>query len=395
MNLFQAFRMSIKAIMGKKARSFLTMLGIIIGVAAVIVLVSLTQASNDKNMEWMRSFGTNIVNVYLDPWRNPRVSQELEDYIAVEIAGLTRGMTPNSSMWGSRVSYGAKAMEELQLYFGSADFSICNNYKIAKGRDLSYMDIQRNTRAVVLGAKVADEIFNYMNPIGEQIRINGEIFTVVGIYQARVTDPNMWDGYDKMVVVPYTQTRLLNRNNRISEYAIKAKDAESTQEVVTLLQKFLSTKYDDEWSYGVYTSDTWMSQIDEANRSNLIMLGSIAGISLIVGGIGIMNIMLVTVTERTREIGIRKAIGAQRRTIIAQFLIEASVLSLIGGFVGLIFGFLITVFWGKMTYDMLVLPNMMITLIALVVSIGLGVGFGLYPAVKASALQPVVALRNE
>lgn len=394
MNFIQSFRMSIKAIMSKKARSILTMLGIIIGVAAVIILVSLTQASNEKNMEWIRSYGTNIVTVYASSWYYPKIGDELEDFIVKELSDLTKGITPNIYLWGARVVYGSKTVEEVQVLFGSADFSICKNYTLAEGRDLSYIDIQRNTRVVVLGSRVAEKMFNYKNPIGETIRINNEKYTVIGVYKAKFDDEN-WSSDDDVVVLPYTQTRVLNRQVSSDEYYIKAKDAESTKEVMTLLKEFLSSRFDQEWYYYVSSMDEYSEQMDEMNRSNLLMLGGIAGISLVVGGIGIMNIMLVTVTERTREIGIRKAIGAPRRSIITQFLIEASVLSLIGGIIGLLVGFLITLFWGKITYDMTVLPNLPITLTALAVSIGLGVGFGLYPAIKASALQPVVALRNE
>lgn len=394
MNFVQSFRMSIKAIMSKKARSVLTMLGIIIGVAAVIVLVSLTQASNEKNMEWIRSMGTNIVNVYAPSWYNPKIGTELEEFVVKDLSELTRGVTPNTYLWGARVLYQSKTVEEVQVMFGSADFSICKNYTVAMGRDLSYIDVQRNTRVVVLGSRVAEKMFNYKNPIGETISINNEKYTVIGVYKAKF-DAENWSSDDDVVVLPYGQTRALNRQSRTDEFSIKAKDAESTAEVIKLLKEFLATKYDEEYYYYVGSIDEYSQQMDEMNRSNLLMLGMIAGISLVVGGIGIMNIMLVTVTERTREIGIRKAIGAQRRSIIMQFLIEASVLSLMGGIIGLFFGFLITLFGGKITYDMTVLPNLPITLIALAVSVGLGVGFGLYPAIKASSLQPVVALRNE
>jgi len=393
MNFLQSFRMSISAIIGKKARSFLTMLGMIIGVAAVIVLVSLTQAQNEKNMEWIRSMGSNIVNVYVSSWYSPKIAAELEEFVYTELSELSLGVTPELMLWNSRVLYQSKTMTDVRVMFGSADFSICKNLTIAMGRDLSYMDIQRNTRVVVLGSRIKEELFNYMNPVGETITINGERYTVVGVYKEKFG--NMEWTNDDLMVLPYTQTRTLNRQARTDQFSIKAKDAESTQEVMKRLREFLATKFDQDWYYSVYSTDEWSEQLDEMNRSQLITLGSIAAISLVVGGIGIMNIMLVTVTERTREIGVRKAIGAQRRSIITQFLIEASVLSLIGGILGVLAGFLITLFWGKMTYDLLVLPTGGLIALALTFSVSLGVGFGLYPAVKASALQPVVALRNE
>jgi putative ABC transport system permease protein len=385
--------MSIDAITGKKGRSFLTMLGMIIGVAAVIVLVSLTRAQNEQNMEWIRSMGTNIVNVGIWSWGNPKIAEELEEFVYTELSELSLGVTPEMSLWGTRVLYQSKTMNDVRVTFGSADFSICKNMTIAAGRDLSYMDIQRNTRVAVLGSRVKNELFNYMNPVGETITINGERYTVIGVYKEKFGS-QQWTN-DDMLVLPHTQTRTLQRQARTDQFSIKAKDAESTREVIKRLREFLATRFDNEWDYNVYSTDEWSDQLDEMNRSNLIMLGSIAAISLVVGGIGIMNIMLVTVKERTREIGVRKAIGAPRRSIITQFLIEASVLSLIGGILGVLAGFLITLFWGKITYDLTVIPTGDLIAIALAFSVSLGVGFGLYPAVKASALQPVVALRNE
>ncbi|MCL2085274.1 MAG: ABC transporter permease [Oscillospiraceae bacterium] len=379
--------------MSKKVRSFLTMLGIIIGVAAVMTLVSITQAQNEKSMEWINSMGTNIVNVYASSWYNPKISSEIEEFVTLELADVTKGVTPDIQYWGARITYDVKTAPEVRMYFGSADFGICKNFTIGQGRDLSYLDIQRGTRVAVLGSRVKQLLFDYKDPIGEWININGERFMVVGVYQSKFDNQPYSD--DDLLVIPYTHVRMMMRQTSVEQYIIKAKDSESTAEAAKRLKEFLATKFEQEWYYSVWSMDEWRDQLDEVNRGNLILLGSIAGISLIVGGIGIMNIMLVTVTERTREIGIRKAIGAERRSIISQFLIEASVLSFIGGLIGVFFGFLATLFWGKISYDVLVLPNWPMTAAALVFSIGLGIIFGLFPAIKASALQPVVALRNE
>ena len=393
MKLFQSFKMSIKAVMSKKVRSFLTMLGIIIGVAAVMTLVSITQAQNEKSMEWINAMGTNTVNVYASSWYNPKISAALSEFVTNELADVARGVTPDLQYWGARITYDVKTAQEVRLQFGSADFGICKNFTIGQGRDMSYLDVERSTRVVVLGSRIKEILFDYKDPIGEWININGERFMVIGVYQPKFNNQQYSD--DDLLVIPYTHTRLMYRQARVEQYIIKAKDSESTAVATKRLKEFLSTQFEQEWYYSVWSMDEWRDQMDEMNRGNLILLGSIAGISLIVGGIGIMNIMLVTVTERTREIGIRKAIGAERRSIISQFLIEASVLSFIGGLIGAFFGFLATLFWGKISYDMLVLPNWPMTGAALVFSIGLGIIFGLFPAIKASALQPVVALRNE
>ena len=181
-----------------------------------------------------------------------------------------------------------------------------------------------------------------------------------------------------------------------SEFKVKAKDPATNTKAVTQITGFLKGKISQNTGYfNVYSPDTWQQQEEKQNTMMSLVLGGIAGISLLVGGIGIMNIMLVTVTERTREIGIRKAIGGSRRSIITQFLIEASVLCGVGGFLGVAVGFLGTVIAGKLMLQMLLLPSIPMTLGAVAFSVLMGVGFGMYPAVKASGLQPVEALRAD
>ena len=203
---------------------------------------------------------------------------------------------------------------------------------------------------------------------------------------------------DNIVLLPYTFNRTLNNNQQMDQYIVKGKDAKSTQLAVIKLRTFLQgfiTEGENGWS-NVYTSDNWTSEMEQANLMQSLVLGAIAGISLLVGGIGIMNIMLVTVTERTREIGIRKAIGAERRSIIVQFLIEAAVICGIGGLIGIALGCMGSLIAGKFLLQGTILwPSSVITIGAFTFSVVLGVLFGLYPAIKASSLQPVEALRAE
>ena len=203
---------------------------------------------------------------------------------------------------------------------------------------------------------------------------------------------------DNVILLPYTFNRSLNNNQQMDQYIVKGKDAKSTQLAVIKLRTFLQgfiIDGENGWS-NVYSSDTWTSEMEQANLMQSLVLGAIAGISLLVGGIGIMNIMLVTVTERTREIGIRKAIGAERRSIIVQFLIEAAVICGIGGLIGIGLGCMGSLIAGKfLLQGMILWPSSMITIGAFTFSVVLGVLFGLYPAIKASSLQPVDALRAE
>jgi putative ABC transport system permease protein len=376
------------------------MLGIIIGVAAVMTLVSVVQGQNNELKAYYESMGTNKVNVSAYVWNGKDVTQELYDY-CLSLSDSVIGVTPNATTWGE-VKYKATLASSNpkfgnpQLYLGSDQYAICNNFKLQKGRDISYLDIKTYNKVIVIGASLADYLFQYKNPIGEKLTIAGHSFVVIGVYAAKDTGLNEYWSYDNMAVVPYTMSRLLNNSNTLSEFVVKVKSAELVATVSKQLTDFLSGRITDQMGYYyVYSENDWMEQSDEQNRTMSLVLGGIAGISLLVGGIGIMNIMLVTVRERTREIGIRKAIGGARRSILTQFLIEAAAVCGVGGLLGIIIGTLGTLVAGKLILKITLLPSMPMTVGAVAFSVVLGVAFGMYPAIKASGLQPVEALRAE
>ena len=395
MNLLQSFRMAIRSIMVKKGRAVLTILSIFIGVAAVIVLVSLQQANTNQWIEYMRSTGVNRIQVYASMWGGKDFTKELYDY-CLSLTDLVDGVTPQQSMWPEHgVKYGAKTYRPQQIIFGSDQYSVCANSQIARGRDFAYMDIEKANRVCLIGSAVKENLFNYKNPIGEKITINNYTFTVIGVYEQKF-DNSEWSE-DNVIVVPYSLNRLLLKNTTIEQFIVKAKDTASTTLAVEKLRGYLLSMYKNRpnaW-YDVSSMNQYIEESNQMEQQNMIFMGLIAGISLLVGGIGIMNIMLVTVTERTREIGIRKAIGAERRSIIAQFLVEASMVSGLGGLVGVIMGILVTMTIVKLGQDIIYYPSVGIMALAFGISVALGVLFGLYPAVKASRLQPVDALRNE
>ncbi len=201
---------------------------------------------------------------------------------------------------------------------------------------------------------------------------------------------------DDAIVMPYTLNKEVLSTVAVSSYTVKAMDATSMTALYAKLNAFLDAKVDDTMGkFKLTNENTEMEASDDETASLSLVLGAVASIALLVGGIGIMNIMLVTVTERTREIGIRKAIGATRKAIITQFLIESGMLSALGGIIGIILGFIVTLIVGKAMYDMILVPMAWITCASFVFSIAIGIGFGLYPAIKASGLQPVVALRAD
>ena len=412
MNIGQSLKMATKSIFSNVGRSILTMLGVIIGLAAVIILVSYAQGQNIAMQAYYDSMGTNTINVSAYTWRSGTdITQMLYDY-CLGLDGVA-GVTPNGQV-NVTISYESKTLSNndwntmTTVYLGSDQYGKCNDFTIAKGRELSYLDCKRLNKVCVLGSATADELFSFADPIGKTITLNGTPFLVVGVYQSKAAGVNTGTGEDgqwikdeikrkdRMVLIPYTMTRYFNNNESISEYVVRAKTKDDIKGVMANLRSYLSTiiSEDSGWSDVSAPSD-WQDSQNEATAMQQRFLGGIAAISLLVGGIGIMNIMLVTVTERTREIGIRKAIGAERRSIIIQFLIEAAMICGIGGIFGIIVGYIGTLIVCKLSFDAIMFPSVGITFGAAAISIILGIIFGMYPAIKASGLQPVVALRAE
>ena len=416
MNVWQAFKMAFKSISMKKTRSFLTMLGIIIGVASVVIMVSVVQGQNRKSMEFFEKMGDNKINVSAYSWydTNNETSQKLYDY-CLSMSDLVSGITPDMEINNKvTVQYGAKTLsvndwdgggridweKMMHIKLGSDQYGVCNNYTLAGGREMSFLDIEKTNPVCVLGSGAKQALFDFTDPVGETITLNGQPFLVVGYYESM--DIEYWPELDNVIVIPYTFNRTMNNNNTISSYVVKAKSASATIEAMTKLDAYLAglfPKNEQGWSekgdYYVGSNNSSAQELENQNLMQSLVLGAIAGISLLVGGIGIMNIMLVTVTERTREIGIRKAIGAERKSIITQFLIEAAVICSIGGIIGITLGYVGTMVAGKLLLGEVLLPTPTIAVGSFVFSAALGIIFGMYPAIKASGLQPVVALRAE
>ena len=405
MNLAQAFKMAFKSIASKKTRSFLTMLGIIIGVASVVIMVSVVQGQNRKNMEYFEKMGDNKIQVYAYQYYNTSgdISELLYEY-CLGMQDLVLGITPNIESYQTMtIKYGAKTFstdnyddwsKRISVKLGSDQYGVCNNYTLGGGRELSFLDVDKTNRVCVLGSGAKEQLFDFVDPVGETIQINGQSFLVVGWYEPM--DLEGREDLDNIIVIPYTFNRTLNNNQQIDSYIVKARSAQATVQAMTKLTAYLTGFINDQNGYcQVYSDNSSADALQNQNTMQAMVLGGIAAISLLVGGIGIMNIMLVTVTERTREIGIRKAIGAERRSIITQFLIEAAMICGIGGVFGIIVGYLGTMIVGKLSFETILIPSAGITVGAFFISVALGILFGMYPAIKASALQPVEALRAE
>ena len=416
MNILQAFKMAWKSIAGKKGRSALTILSIFIGIAAVMTIVSVMEGMKEEMMKQLNAMGSNRLTVYMYSWMydadGNNISHDyfpdLYDYCQ-SMKETVVGVTPNGQA-NATVVYGTKNSANMEtkydeqwnlisgpptIYFGSDQYSACSNLTLAKGRDLAYLDMQSYNQVCVIGAEAAKIFFGTVDPVGKEVKINGNKFTVVGVYAPRGEEgENSINQMDNIFVIPYTMTRLLGGS--VDQYTVKVRSSEDMTEATSRLGGFLKGLIPQgTGGYDVYNEGQWQQYQNETMNTISMVLGGIAAISLLVGGIGIMNIMLVTVTERTREIGIRRAIGAQRASIVTQFLIEAGMLCGMGGVVGIAVGTAGSVVVSRLMYQMTVYPPVWVGLAAFALSVALGVLFGSYPAIKASKLQPVEALRAE
>ncbi len=415
--------MAWKSIWGKKGRAVLTMLGIIIGIASVMTIVSVITGYASKMMEQFEAMGANriSVSVYCYAYTSDENGNMVplgKDYFpdiyeyCTGMKDLVVGVTPEAR-FGATMVYGAKTTANMdyqwdesgmnlisappQFYYGSDQYSVCSNLMIAKGRDLSYLDIQNYNQVVVLGAQAAKVFFGTADPVGEIVQLNGQNFEVIGVYASRIKEGSTsMSTLDNFVLAPYTCKRVLGGDDGDSSFIVVAKDTTKMDDIVTQLDGFLKGLLQQGVNdFSVYPENQNMDYVNETLGLIGGVLAGVAAISLMVGGIGIMNIMLVTVTERTREIGIRRAIGAQRSSIVTQFLIEAAMLCGIGGIIGIGIGTLGCFILGNILFQMTIYPSAAVTAGAFGLSVLLGVVFGCYPAVKASNLQPVEALRAE
>ena len=388
--------MAFESIRDKKIRSLLTMLGIIIGVGAVLILVSVVQGYNADLTAYYEKQGVNKVNVTLlnfDRTNTTDQSSEFMDWVNESLSAYITGVTPSASTSGT-LRFESNINDTAVIYFGNEQWSACNNYTLDEGRDLLELDMAERSRVCVIGSYLADTLFGFQDPIGQTLSVNGTPLTVVGVFYQK--DGGVEESMDDAVVVPYTLNRQMLGTDTVSEFTVKVASSTDMTTVMNQVESWCAENVDtNTGEYTVENGNDAMEAAEDETASLQVVLGGVAAIALLVGGIGIMNIMLVTVTERTREIGIKKAIGAQRQVIITQFLVESTVLSGCGGMIGILIGYLGSLIAGKLIYDLILMPAFWMAAAAFLFSLAIGVGFGLYPAVKASGLQPVDALRAD
>lgn len=391
MGIIQAIRMSFESIWSNKMRSFLTTLGIIIGVAAVISLVSVVDSVTNMITNTLKEMGTNSITVMITGKGTTKELQveEMMQFIE-ENPKLYDGIAPNLS--ANVVAKNKSENVATKLTGTTPTYQTVNNITLSEGRFLNSFDIEGRQKVAVVGSYVKKEIFGDQPIIGKQIKINGEVFDIIGVVEEK--QGSVQSGADDVIYLPYTTAQRLVKDTKISTYTIQGSHSENMTQAKEKLSVFLKKKLGTEDAFIAISQDEILGQVNTITGTMTTMLGGIAAISLIVGGIGIMNIMLVSVTERTKEIGIRKAIGAKRRNILIQFLIESIVLSLLGGCIGIMVGWLLTKGIGEIL-EVETTVSFGIIVFSVTFSMIIGVFFGLYPASKASKLNPIDALHYE
>lgn len=375
-------------------RSFLTMLGIIIGVASVIILVSLVNAYMSYMTESFASLGTNQISVNMINLSSRSVSVDEMYEFYEEHTDLFDHMTPMVSV-STTVKHSSDTMSSTSVSGVSEDYLAIKDYDLVQGRNIQYSDITSRQKVCVIGYYVASELYGSPEKaIDETIKIGGYAYRVVGVVERQDEDDLEDGGTDDFVWLPYSCAVKMDRNANINNYTFTIIDLTTASEATALIENFLYETFKDDDLYNV----TAMSEMLDSLNSMIAMvsagLGGIAGISLLVAGVGVMNIMLVSVTERTREIGIRKALGARKSVILQQFVIEAAVQSAMGGIIGIIIGSIATTTVGKLA-GLNATPTPMAVIVSFSVSVAIGLFFGYMPARRAASLNPIDALRSE
>ncbi|BAQ62959.1 cell division protein FtsX [Geminocystis sp. NIES-3708] len=404
MKITDSIKMATTTLMANKMRSSLTMLGIIIGNASVISMIGIGQAAQKLASDQFESLGANVLFVVPGSRESRRTTFEVPKTLVLDDADAIATQVPSvmevAPQINSRllVTYGNKN-NNTSIVGTTPSFLTVRSFDVSQGRFISESDLLRNKKVVVLGSQIAEDFFPNNNPIGKRLRIKNVSFEVIGIMESKGSF--LGTNQDEILYIPLTTManqivgKTSNYGLELSFISISARDAESIAAARFQIENLLRLRHKivGEDDFRVETQKDILSIVGTVTGGLTMMLGAIAAISLLVGGIGVMNIMLVSVSERTQEIGLRKAIGATENNILSQFLIEAIIISAVGGFVGTIIGI------SGLTIIGLVSPlptNISITTIFLAVGVsgGIGLFFGVLPAKQAAKLDPIVALRS-
>jgi putative ABC transport system permease protein len=420
MNAVEAVKVALRALLANKLRGVLTMLGVIIGVAAVITLMSIGRGAQQQITEQVQSLGTNLIFISPGAQRqqsNVRTAAGGAQTLSYDDAkaigdsfngSLAMGVAPERTVGGAQLIYSGQNLQT-QIVGVTPEYQDVRNFHVGYGDFISQSNLDSKSRVIVLGAQVAENLFGDTDPLGQNVRVSvfgrsGSNMQVIGIMESK--GGGAFQNLDNQAFVPLTTVsarlqpaRTAQAADMVSTITVAAANEDAVDPLIQEVGDLLRTRHRvSEDDFVISSQRDFLSTISQVTGVFTAFLGAIAGISLVVGGIGIMNIMLVSVTERTREIGIRKAVGAKRRDILSQFLIEAVVVSAAGGITGILVGTGLSRLLSQMNLGGQSIPSVVspdAVILAFTVSATVGLFFGIYPAMRASRLNPIEALRYE
>ncbi len=386
----ESIKMSWENIVHNKMRSFLTVLGIFIGVASIIALITIVQSATNSITDEVSALGANSVTVSVSgtALKSGLTQSEIDEFY--EIDNVT-SISPSVSGMGTAV-YNNEVLENITISGQNEVYFNANDDIISAGREINIIDIENYSNVCLVGANIVDELFPVSSPIGETISINGISYTIVGILEE--SDSFTMSSSDNTVIVPYTTAMSLTGTGYISSFEVYIEDESLSETTTEEIEQLLYQKFNyDDSGYMVINMQSMVEMMETMTSTLSLLLAGIAGIALVVGGIGIMNMMLVTVKERTSEIGLRKALGAKPKDIQTQFILEALFLAFMGGVFGLLGGIALS-YLGCLLMDV----SFSLVMYSIPLSVGfslvIGLVFGLLPAKRASELNPIDALRS-
>lgn len=405
----QTLQMAIKAVRSNKARTLLTMLGIIIGVLSVVVLIGIGQGTTREITASIEGMGTNLLTVNIvnrrnssgganrAPMQNDVGSQQrgtvvltLDNVMQLGDSEYIQAVSPVAS--GNLTTKAGNVNRTTSVMGVLSAYASIRNQNVQSGRYISDYDVSNRSAVAVIGVDTATELFGHADVTGNTVYVQGRPFRIVGVLESKGSSSGR--SSDDTLLIPFTLAQRMLSSTSITTFYASAASAESVSDAQRHIENYLYKRYQNENSYSVMNQSEMLSTIEETTGTLTLMLGGIAGISLLVGGIGIMNIMLVSVAERTKEIGIRKAIGAKRRDILSQFLVESVIISGAGGLIGLALGYAtMQLLQGGIGIAMVF--SLGVVQLALLFSMSVGILFGSYPAAKAAKLRPIQALRYD
>ena len=385
-------KVSLKNIVSNKLRSSLTMLGLIIGIISVILLVGIGTGATSNVTSSVQSLGTGTLTLTIDSDSDTSLEYEdLDEFLKIPNVSM---YAPYKTVSGT-VSYGTTNSRGAQILATTPNYLNVMNLTISDGRLLSNIDLKNTSKVCLLGTDIADTLFEDVDTediVGKQIKINGDKYTVVGVLTS--AGNSMGNNVDSTLIIPFTTAKYLNGDTNINSLYIKVENEDLIDNTISTLENYLEkTKGIGADYFSVSSQSSMLDTMSDISNTLSLLLGGIASISLIVGGIGVMNVMLVSVTERTKEIGIRKALGAKRKDILVQFLIESLILCMLGGTIGVLLGMGIGNLLQIFGFNFV--SSGKIIIISFLSSAIIGLVFGIFPAYKASNLNPIEALRTD